>query len=118
MSPYGTFPVERFGGLRLDLEAEEVGPSQAIDLLNVDLDKRGGVRTRDGLEKGNLIANAVNFAAIATGRGSTRVLLMGSDGKYSLWDGVTGVIVGAASGTAYSALYDAASFGTGTTNYL
>lgn len=50
--------VEGFGGLRLDLDPEEAGWNQAIDLLNVDLNREGRVRTRDGFD--NLTASALS----------------------------------------------------------
>lgn len=42
------FVVDRFGGWDLLNDPEEVGPSTAVDLLNVDLDRRGRLRSRDG----------------------------------------------------------------------
>lgn len=42
------FPISRFGGLKLDAEADEVGPNQALDLLDVEFGKQGSVRSRDG----------------------------------------------------------------------
>lgn len=40
--------VESFGGLNLIEDAGEVGWSGAVDLLNIEFDKRGRVRSRDG----------------------------------------------------------------------
>lgn len=45
------FTVESFGGLRLDVDPFEAGPGNATDLLNVDLDRVGRVRTRDGFTR-------------------------------------------------------------------
>lgn len=42
------FVIDKFAGLNLFDDPQEVGPSTAIDLLNVDLDQRGRVRNRDG----------------------------------------------------------------------
>jgi hypothetical protein len=42
------FVVDKFGGLDLFNDPQELGPSTAVDLLNVDLDQRGRVRARDG----------------------------------------------------------------------
>lgn len=42
------FVVDKFGGLDLFNDPQELGPTSAIDLLNVDLDVRGRVRSRDG----------------------------------------------------------------------
>lgn len=47
---YKVVEMPGFGGLNLRDEADRVGASGAIDLLNVDLDKRGAVRTRPGHE--------------------------------------------------------------------
>lgn len=41
------FPVEAFGGLDLRRDPQEVGWSGAVDLLNVDFDRSGRVRSRD-----------------------------------------------------------------------
>lgn len=42
------FVVERFGGLDVYNDPQEVGASSAVDMLNVDLDRRGRLRNRDG----------------------------------------------------------------------
>jgi hypothetical protein len=42
------WPIGQFGGLNLTAAPDEVGPFQCIDCLNIDLDKRGQVRSRDG----------------------------------------------------------------------
>lgn len=42
------FVVNRFAGLNLLSDPEEVGPEAAVSLLNVDTDQRGVLRTRDG----------------------------------------------------------------------
>jgi hypothetical protein len=54
------FPINRFGGLDLR-EAEEVGAQSAIDLLNVDFDRTGAVRTRDGVVAFNATPAASAF---------------------------------------------------------
>jgi hypothetical protein len=46
--PYTPYPIDRFGGLDLYNDPQEVGPSSAVDMLNVDLDQRGRLRSRDG----------------------------------------------------------------------
>jgi hypothetical protein len=61
--PYSPFPVERFGGLNLVADPEEVGAQGAVDLLNVDLDQQGRVRSRDGYD--NFTASAA-AAAVQT----------------------------------------------------
>lgn len=45
------FVVERFNGLRLDIDPEDLGLQGAVDLLNVDFDKPQWVRTRAGSQK-------------------------------------------------------------------
>ncbi|MBW3593776.1 MAG: hypothetical protein KY396_08780 [Actinobacteria bacterium] len=49
MQPYAQQPVVEFGGLNLRDDPQEVGWQGAIDLLNIDLDRRGRVRQRDGV---------------------------------------------------------------------
>lgn len=46
-----SFAVENFKGLRLDVDPQELGLNGAVDLLNVDFDKLGAVRTRNGSAK-------------------------------------------------------------------
>jgi hypothetical protein len=46
--PYSPVAVPGFGGLILYPDPQEVGTQNAVDLLNVDLDLRGRVRSRDG----------------------------------------------------------------------
>jgi hypothetical protein len=45
-----SYPIPSFGGLNLIGDPEEVGAQEAIDILNIDLDKPGvsHIRTRDG----------------------------------------------------------------------
>lgn len=49
--PDVAFPVERFAGLNLRGDPQEVGPSQALNLLNVTFAKDGRLVTRDGYSK-------------------------------------------------------------------
>lgn len=42
------FVIERFGGLNLLNDPQELGATVAVDMLNVDVDRDGRVRTRDG----------------------------------------------------------------------
>lgn len=49
--PYAPFAVDRFGGLDLINDPQEIGPSTAVDMLNADLNSRGRLRTRDGYAK-------------------------------------------------------------------
>src|SRR4051794_9606832 len=46
LTPYG--PIERFSGLRLDQDTEEIGFNGAMEALNVDIDHRGRLRRRFG----------------------------------------------------------------------
>jgi hypothetical protein len=46
--PQTPYVIERFGGLNVRDDPMEIGTGGAIDLLNVDLDRGGRVRARDG----------------------------------------------------------------------
>lgn len=46
--PAEPFIVDRFGGLDVYNDPQEVGAASATDMLNVDIDVRGRVRNRDG----------------------------------------------------------------------
>lgn len=59
------FVVDKFGGLDLYNDPQELGPSTAVDLLNVDLDQRGRVRARDGSSA--LTSAAANNQNLAMG---------------------------------------------------
>jgi hypothetical protein len=63
--PLQIVPIERFGGLRLDLDAGEVGSGGAIDLVNVDLDRLGSVRTRNGNTNIVTLGTCFSVAGIA-----------------------------------------------------
>lgn len=56
--------VEQFQGINLVDDPEEVGLGGAIDMLNVDLDKRGRVRSRDGFSKITAAAGATRYDSI------------------------------------------------------
>lgn len=47
------FPIGEFGGLNLVSDALDLGVSDAVDLLNVDFDRQGVLRTRNGSGKFN-----------------------------------------------------------------
>lgn len=51
--PTEPFVVERFSGLNLALDPFEVGATGATDLLNVDFDRLGRLRMRDGTSQWN-----------------------------------------------------------------
>lgn len=57
---YDAVPIEQFGGLNL-AEPEEVPANQAINVSNIDLDKPGAIRVRDGMEKFNSVAGSNDF---------------------------------------------------------
>ena len=58
------FVVDRFGGIDLLNDPQEVGPNTAVDLLNVDVDRRGRLRTRDGYAKFTASAGPNPYAQI------------------------------------------------------
>lgn len=47
------YTIEQFRGLYLQVDTLEAGAQQAVDLLNVDFDRPGRVRTRDGTAQWN-----------------------------------------------------------------
>src|SRR5438105_2600412 len=63
---YTPFVVNRFGGLDLIDDPQEVGPERATDLLNTDFDKRGILRARDGWSLLTSSAAPSNFQAMGT----------------------------------------------------
>lgn len=83
--PYQPFTVEQFGGLNLVDDPEEVGVRGAVDLLNIDIDKRGRVRSRDGYD--NLTASAaanplVNVGVFYTYAGTKQFLVNSPAGQF------------------------------------
>lgn len=77
--------IEQFGGLNLVEDPEEVGFSGALDMLDVDLNERGRVRTRDGYD--NFTASAAASRLIATSAfyttsGGKQILTASSDGLF------------------------------------
>lgn len=48
LTPY---PLEGFGGINLSVDPVELGFNGAIDALNIDLDRLGRVRSRDGYDE-------------------------------------------------------------------
>lgn len=60
------YTVEAFGGLSLGVDALEVGPTQATNLLNVELDAIGRIRTRPGTVKANTSTpSSTSYLALA-----------------------------------------------------
>lgn len=72
-----TFPIVHFRGLNLAEEPAELGSENAIDLLNVDLDQHGRVRTRDGYAKFTSVAGAASYSSLHSypSTGSSNYLL-------------------------------------------
>lgn len=58
--PLQNYAIENFRGLNLLEDEQEVGAIAATSLLNVDFDRHGRVRTRDGLSKFNSSTLATN----------------------------------------------------------
>jgi len=54
----GMLSLSQFGGLDLVDDPEEIGIKGAIDLLNVDIDRRGRIRSRDGYN--NFLSSAAS----------------------------------------------------------
>lgn len=78
--------LAQFGGLNLKNDPEEIGFKGSIDLLNVDLDKWGRIRSRDGYD--NLTASAAtirlqDIAPFYTTSGARQVLTATSDGSFN-----------------------------------
>lgn len=55
------YPIRTFGGLNLVSDPEQVGAEQAVDLLNVDLDKYGRVHSRNGYDNFTAAAHGSRF---------------------------------------------------------
>src|SRR5690348_7884879 len=60
--PVFTVPFEDFAGLDLVSAVNETGSSP--DLLNVELDRQGGVRSRDGYAKLTASAGATRYDSV------------------------------------------------------
>jgi hypothetical protein len=64
--PLNPLAVEAFGGLNLRDDPSEIGWTAATDLLNVDFDRRGRVRTRDGTTQwNNSTLSSSGYSALA-----------------------------------------------------
>jgi hypothetical protein len=96
--PYKTFQVEHFGGLNIAEDPQEEGAGGAVDVLNVDFDRPGRIRTRDGTENWDDAAAATDYRAL-----------------FAINYGNRGVLSHRNTGTSRSV--DFASFGTATTQY-
>lgn len=107
------FAVPEFGGLNLASDPEEVGATSAVDLLNVDLDDRGRVRTRDGYN--NLTASAwsdrlesLSFFYKING---DKFILSNDDTRYIAFDEAGVLVASVAPPTALVTQVDYARFG-------
>lgn len=71
------YMVDRFGGLNLADDPTDVGPMNAISLINVDLDQTGRIRTRPGysLVKSLTITTADGLAAYETTAGTRQFVV-------------------------------------------
>lgn len=58
------YTIPRFGSLNLVDDPQEVGAQGATDLLNVDFEKRGRIRTRDGFDNFTSAAAAARYADV------------------------------------------------------
>lgn len=94
--PLSGFPISAFGGLNLVGDPEEVGLNGAIDMMNVDLDIRGRLRTRDGFDNFTAAVGANRYDGIGhiyRLGGNKQVLSSSTGGSiYRVFD-TTGAIV-------------------------
>lgn len=94
--------VEQFGGLRLDLDPAEAGLGNAIEISNVELDRNGRLRSRDGYStySGTSSTNFLAVFAPATGTSSTSPYVIGDDsGTFRAYD-TAGTLIASASSLA------------------
>lgn len=59
------YPIPRFGGLNLRDDPQEIGSLGAIDLINVDFDSEGRLRSRDGFDNFTTAAAAARRVDVA-----------------------------------------------------
>jgi hypothetical protein len=83
--PYSPVAIPGFGGLVLYPDPQEVGTQNAVDMLNVDLDRRGRVRSRDGFD--NLTASAAadrleSITPFYLVDGTRQVVVSSNDGSF------------------------------------
>lgn len=110
------YKIERFGGLVLDREPDEVGANEAIDLVNVDLDRGGAMRIRDGFSKLNAVAGADPFVRGPYNWEAQNWVVVSDGTKVRLYDSAG--TLQASSGAMTADTTSVAPFGTGTTSYL
>lgn len=123
---YSPVPVEQFGGLNLVDDVQEVGTQAAIDLLNVDLDQPGRLRSRDGFTAFTAAAGATNYWRLFpfyTDAGTKQ--LVGTFQVPSVLGGPTiralttaGATVATYNGAAGEDYWQAVRFGSPTTDYM
>ena len=97
-------PVEfaTFGGLDLRVDAQQAGPGGAVDMLNVDFDRRGIVRTRDGTT--SLYTAAASIDGIASVSGSQGYIFFGTGSNVYLIDSTSnppGALIATTASAAY-----------------
>jgi hypothetical protein len=100
--------VEKFGGINLAADPEEVSWNGAIDMLNVEFDRPGRIRSRDGYTHVNGVATANNVFAMWPWDGMGQVLLADQGGNILAY--TTG---GAAVSSIAGTIQTVASLGTG-----
>lgn len=87
------FVVDRFGGLNLYDDPQEVGASAAVAMLNGDLDQRGRLRSRDG-STGVTAASSNTQVSMGYYNGASAEFLVATEAgtlvPYNLTAGTTG----------------------------
>lgn len=98
------FPIPRFGGLNLVDDPEEVGAIGSVDQLNIDIDKHGRVRSRDGYNNLLSAASATRLDAIAAfymSNGTKQLLVSSNVGNlYRAYSTAGAVVASVAAGNA------------------
>lgn len=115
------FVIERFGALNLTDDPTELGPAGgATDLVNVDFDKRGRLRTRDGFTRAKaLTMTAEEGLAVYDGIVTKHFVVGYTNGGTSTYAAYTAAGGAAVASTAVSAgSIGAVQFGTPTVTRL
>lgn len=116
--PYSPVALENFGGLNLVDDPATIGWSNAVDLLNVDFDASGRLRSRWGTTKLNAIAAAStlisSIGVLPGSSAATTYIISGrADGSLVAYDATgTQIAIGVAMG---NTPFQYAAIGTGTT---
>lgn len=119
-------PLERFSGLNLRDDPQEVGWNGAIDLLNADVDQRGRVRARDGYDNFTTVAGSLRYDTLLTYTGAgvdTPHLIaaasgLGSPSQVDALNVSGGVIASATAKATISRPYSLVAYGTPTATYV